>query len=409
MWGRVMIDEQKREGLFGSQLDEGSLEVQFRGWLADHGLMVDAHEAFRCRNGLPANGFSLTGIKVDFPYELSLFSGRRSWPKLEVDTMIEGHVRKAARSRRERLVANLIGKPSTEEGRAELRRWLEALFPSVDDVDYAVWSHWLWTVKATLAGRRNVPLPLMINVTGAQGAGKSWAVRRLCEPLEELALPNCDAALLTDERKRLALTRYNVAVWDELGGLDRADSNALKSTLTSEELEYRPMRQNSSQAIANCCRFIGTSNESVSYLMADTTGARRFYEMECRRRAEFHTMQEIRPEIVWQAVSELEPDPINGFEPELSERQMVLVPVDTVACWLGEEDWYPLGVCGEARIDPSRGLSYTQLRERYSDFSRRTGHAQAMLGASAFRSRLKQEGWETSKACGRTVYRLPAK
>jgi len=304
--------------------------------------------------------------------------------------------------RREQLVASFTGRAATDAGRAALVAWVRCVTgrdPSTTDV--RVMAHWLWLVKRLATGRRT-EYDLMPIVFGGQGGGKSTITERLVEPLAELAT-TISAQTLTDERRFRQLGVCLVGRWEEMQGAGKAEIEALKHTVTAPELSYRELATHSMVIFRRTCSFIGTSNNSVDVMVGDTTGARRFYQLDAPARLDFELMDSIDYRAVWDAVSEAEPAPIHECIAVVREQQAGLVFRDAVSLWLESEGWGRLTVLRVDKADPlvvepydwNKGEEFDDLAARFKHWCNTVG--QNAIGAVALAKRLKQEGFTRTR------------
>ncbi len=246
-------------------------------------------------------------------------------------------IAKMARLRRKELDGKILGKQSSIDAVAEVRRWLKAVTDRVAEPDLLAVLHWLWIVKRKLAGMP-VDRHLMLVLTGsAQGTGKSTAVKCLCSELAELFDPTVTAEVINDERNAPVLAQRAVGLWDEMQGIRGADITRLKHLITTEDVSYRPMRTNSRYSVPMLMTFIGTSNESIADLVRDTTGMRRFYELAVPGRCDWDVINDIDYALIWQAASEEADSPLTGKEVLVEAVQSQLRHRDGVSLWLDEE------------------------------------------------------------------------
>lgn len=374
-------------------------------YVGSEGLYFDAQGCIRNIKTNTLSKRSIPGLSRNFAYlERYNYPISVSYVVETLETIAE----RAAIARAEELKAAILERDSSAEGAAELRRWLLIVTGRTDETDYAVMRHWIWLVKRGLADMK--PLHhIMPILQGKQGGGKSTAICKLLEPLAELAMIPATAAILTDERRAPALASYAVAVMDEMQGVQKADTEALKQTISAESKTYRPMRTTESQTIPIRCRFIGSTNDPVAGLINDTTGARRFYELACPPVLDWKAMDTIDPFKLWTVVSEREPC---SFEPVMGEvrtRQASLRRMDNVSLWLEEESWeFPghilygasldSGAPEKVRLKPGDWVPTRVLRELYVLWCRRVHCSE--LDPAPWGRRLHAEGLIPTKRKG---------
>jgi hypothetical protein len=171
-------------------------------------------------------------------------------------------------------------KPELERGaRTHMSNWLRAvLFRAPTDVELAVMMHFIWQVKRKLFGKR-ARFHMMPVIVSAQGTGKTTAVRRLIEPMSDLA-GTSTLESITDDRTWATFETSYVRMVDEMARADKADMNVLKQLLSEDGyLQYRPLYFNKLVKVKQNVTFIGTSNEDISLIIKDYTGVRRFFQL----------------------------------------------------------------------------------------------------------------------------------
>lgn len=313
--------------------------------------------------------------------------------------------------RRAEIIARVTGKPATDAGRAELGKWVKAITgrsPSDEGIsdearaaavlDLAVMRHWMWMVKRS-ALRRPVDWHIMpILKSTAHGTGKTTAVEILAAPFDELSFP-IDATTLTDERKSLIVTTCLIGRWDEMAGSQKADQEALKRAITEKVHTFRELYTMSTHMRQRSCSFIGTANLPVDVLVQDTSGSRRFYEMQCVR-CDFDLMNSVDALLAWQAVDEAEEAPITEHLEALHAHHDGIKHQDLVSLWLRDDNHWESRVIFRAdQKDPQTipalkaetGYRLDQWAARFRAWC--VGCGQTMPPLPRFNLRLQQEGF----------------
>lgn len=346
--------------------------------IEDEGVTADALGSWRRKQGWSLasveNAKLAAAIATDLRFRYS------SVATAVVVEVIETIQTQQAAARRAQLVAKLTGKPSTDEGRTELRRWLSAVCDGFVEADFYAMLHWLWQVKAKLTRERALS-HLMIVLFGPQGSGKTEAVKRLVASLAELVDPDMSVDTLTDDRAAPQLAYRAVGVLDELAGMSRADFTKLKKKITADCVSYRPMATNSTQTLPHLCTFIGTSNKRVSDVLKDDTGNRRFYEITTADRCDWDAINAIDYDLLWTAVSEDDPAPGVVYAEHIARVLSTQRYVDPVESWLDQV----IDTVG-AEIDCEAAY------DQFDVFCRRNG--EKPLTHTAFGSRLRDLGWD---------------
>ncbi len=315
-----------------------------RAHLAARGLQVDATGAYRV--GLTADalgevagrGVSPGGLARSLWFTMRSQGQRISEATLQ--TIFAELALRAADARYRVLTSRLLGTAATQAGRDLVRRFVQAITPSADDLDVGAVMQWLWQVKRRLAG-----LPtqeeLMLLISGAkQGTGKSTALRKLVEPLAELVI-DVSTHTFSDEREAEVMATHAVGIIDDMARVNATEAADIKRTITQPTVAYRRMRENGRVTAKRLMSFVGTANEPLALLVNDTTGARRFHELTVavNGRIDRAAINAIDYRALWTAVSETDPAPILPLLERLRERQQTLVARDAVSGWLDDETW----------------------------------------------------------------------
>lgn len=368
-------------------------------YLEEKGIVPDALDGWRRADSWILVNNNIASIANDFAFEYRHTDNDVSQARI-LETL-EAMTRRWRDERRAALLATITGKPATDTGEAALKAWVTAVTGACSPLDLAVMKHWLWNCKRMALGMRTEH-DLMPVVYGKQGSGKTTAVQMIVVPMAELAL-DMDATYLTDDRKAPVLAAAIIGRWEEMQGSQRADLEALKHTITSPTIGFRPMRTNQTVILPRTCSFIGTSNLPVDVMIQDTTGARRFVQLTTPERCDWDALQAIDATVLWQSVSETDAAPILDFLHLLREHQVDLVHRDPVSMWLESERWGELYWTRAdtaapyivPRYEPAKGETFEQLSARFGSWCRTTG--QASVGTKNFALRLRQEGFEPPK------------
>lgn len=385
-------------------------------YLAEKGIVPDALDGWRQADSWVLVNNNIASLANDFAFEYRHTDNDVSQARI-LETL-EAMTRRWRDERRAKLLATITGRPSTIDGEDALKAWVTAVTGACSPLDLAVMKHWLWNCKRMALGLRTEH-DLMPVVYGKQGSGKTTAVQMIVVPMAELAL-DMDATYLTDDRKAPVLAAAIIGRWEEMQGSQRADLEALKHTITSPTIGFRPMRTNQTVILPRTCSFIGTSNLPVDVMIQDTTGARRFVQLTTPERCDWDALQAIDAAVLWQAVSETDPAPILDFLHLLRAHQVDLVHRDPVSLWLESEQWNRLHWTRAdqaepyvvAKYDPSKGELFEELSARFGNWCRTTN--QSSVGTKTFALRLRQEGFtqgqKRAAAGGRPrVYYVPAR
>lgn len=305
--------------------------------------------------------------------------------------------------RYESIISGICGRPCTESGMIELTKWCDIISGDQDEgregLIYHVMRHWMWLVKRSAVGLARAHDIMPILYSQRQGNGKSTALRKLCSPFADLMEPIV-AEVLTDSRRATELESYLIGVWDEMEGADRKDLTEIKSAITSQDRTYRVLGSHMTATVVRRMNFIGTSNRPINQIFRDTTGARRYFQIDCYDSLDWDAINALDYELMWQAVSEHDPIPINIVLPMLAEHQAGITHGDSITMWLkaladGGDDaftWEPtpkkIVAIGDYR--PDQGECADDMRWRYLYWCKLRG--EACINGNQFWNRLKEEG-----------------
>lgn len=197
----------------------------------------------------------------------------------------------------------------------------------------AVLRKFVHQTKLKLASR-TVGHHLMPVLTGVQGCGKTSFIESFVSPVSELSR-DADFRMLADDRN-IALWRSYVLVIDEMAYAERSDIEVVKHVITARALDRRPMRTNDVVTIKQRATLIGASNKSLSELVRDETGLRRFVSLPYRSDADWSYLNAVDWLAAWRSVSIDDPDPMDAFRTELAAQQAVSRHVSPVEAWLSD-------------------------------------------------------------------------
>jgi predicted P-loop ATPase len=213
----------------------------------------------------------------------------------------------------------------------------------------AVIKKFMWQVK-----RKGMGLPvtnhLMPVLTGRQGGGKSTLVGNMLQPIFD-GVKQTTFADISDNRL-IDLWETPVLFMDEMSGAKKADMNIVKQSITASVLTRRPMRSNTDVQVQQCATFIGCSNEGLGEIIRDSSGIRRFAELDFAPCPDWEAMKEIDWLMLWHSVDEYGDDPSLHVMDALKEQQEDNRNMCSVEMWAREhahefKDWRKAGVLHE--------------------------------------------------------------
>lgn len=265
--------------------------------------------------------------------------------KNELDDAFEEYLRNLPITRRSQ-VAEVI-RYDLNSDQNMLKRWILAVTGSCEEVNLKVMLHWMWLVKRNLNGLPVVyhimPIIASPQKAGAkkQGGGKSTAILRLIEPIKTVST-TLRMDQVSDDRSFTAFNTYMVGFLDEMAGAGKVEIEDFKRIVTAETLTYRPMRTNIQIQIKNLCSFIGASNNSLSDIIKDTTGLRRFFQINSLEMLNHDEINSIDYISMWKSVDEnLVRGYIEEVLPEISKEQDKIVSKDELEVFMEDNNLYP--------------------------------------------------------------------
>lgn len=221
----------------------------------------------------------------------------------------------------------------TQENLDQLKAFTKAVIGSDSLTEVNVLAHWLWQVKKKI-NHQDPSYHIMPIFFGKQEGGKTQALNHLIKPLNAFRL-NIDLNQMTDDRYFRAMSENYVIVFDEMAGAQRTDMNALKKQITTDYNDYRPMGTNDVFKVRQSCSFIAATNQPVAELLVDTTGMRRFFQINCSDKLDWEAINSIDYDKLWQGIDE---NKHNGYLQEsmneIRQEQQELVAKDAISLFL---------------------------------------------------------------------------
>lgn len=211
---------------------------------------------------------------------------------------------------------NLVGTPSNM-----VEDWVRATISNPSPVDVAVYQHFIWQVKRKLF-ELPVSYHMMINILGPQGVGKSASTTKFLSPLKELVTER-RLSELSDERNAYLLGMVGVVLLEELAGANRTDIDSLKALMSRDKIQSRVLGHNRHLNTYQNATLISTSNQTISEVVADSTGMRRFYEVVFREDKEncWAALNAIDPLELWRSVDHTAPPYVLPFLDQIIDKQ----------------------------------------------------------------------------------------
>ncbi len=224
---------------------------------------------------------------------------------------------------------------------SHLRAWLEAVVGEVRPLDVVALKHFVWLIKRKIFGLYETEFHIMPIVYGKTAGGKTTAVTKLLEPVKELHGQPLQMGILSDERHNYRLNKSYVLFFDEMAWTEKQNLEALKRSITSEEVEWRVMRASRTVRGKNNATLIGAAEKPVRELIHDPNGARRFWQLDAQERIYWAGINAINYREIWQCVDQTQGDsPYRQFSDDmLISQNRVGRAIGSVEEWLTEESF----------------------------------------------------------------------
>lgn len=275
--------------------------------------------------GFPATNALVEAYVLERFYELrdTMPAVRTLWPKDRIQIVLAKTLDHYTSRTIYNLRENLAFDPAKEEDGRACLRWVLGDILNVDNLEIAVdvMRHWMWQVKRYLHGL-HVPAPIMVNILGPQGCGKSQLVTMLvgAPGLFGSFMETASLSTMGDSRDTDLFSSKLVVFFDELAfsseyGDDARNLDAMKKILTSNYNSRRDMRQNSRSKMKRIFSAIAASNSSIVHKIYDPTGMRRYFEIVVKRKDKMTTEEHGR--VFGEPTQALGSHPPDAMDPSL--------------------------------------------------------------------------------------------
>lgn len=233
--------------------------------------------------------------------------------------------------RREAIYSEL--KFNGAEDLTQLERYVKAVTGKIEAKVVGVLAHFIWQIKRRLNDKENL-FHIMPIIYGPQGGGKSWAMRKLAEPLDGLTL-ELQVPEIADNRFYYALNRNFLVLFDEMSGAKKTDVDVLKKQISASHIDVRKLGTNMVSKIKQNASFIGTTNRPVNELIFDPTGARRFYEIKALAKLDWEEIESIDYKALFRGIDETrERGYLEAVLAEVTEDQKDLIGIDELVAFM---------------------------------------------------------------------------
>lgn len=296
----------------------------------------------------------------------SLRQRRHSWRSIEdeliLDTRVQadkisGRVLKAAINRvrdvEERRHFSRVMKPLVKEISAKQREAADHMwsnlatnsFETSADVVMQGLKQFIWLVKRRACGLKTTRqiMPLVLGAT--QGAGKSEFIKKFLDPLGDLVAYSSLAEAIDDRQGDLL--GFPALVVDDVDPLINKQALAkFKFLVTGHETNRRILGSSRSAAFRIACSLIGSANDDVSTLFADSSGYRRLVPMYFRNGQVdrggdpkvWATINVTNMKLLWRSVDMHGPAPIDQIWAQLAVNQGGTGTEGEILAWIRKLD-----------------------------------------------------------------------
>ena len=194
-----------------------------------------------------------------------------------------------------------------------------------------IWRQWIYTIKCRLNGK-SARCPIFPILYGTGGIGKSRGIRKLYSPLppHKCNLVKEGQKVVDSEKHTQLLIEKLVIHLEEMGGMDKASIEKLKTILDMEYVSYVPLYTNTPKQGFVTATFIGSSNTAVKNVLLSTDTNRKWVQVnfyspppegaegrEAFIRARVKAIEDFDYLNLWQSVNEAGPEP---FTEQVYER-----------------------------------------------------------------------------------------
>jgi hypothetical protein len=172
----------------------------------------------------------------------------------------------------------------------------------------------IWRVKAKLLNRPTLQ-HIMMYLRGKQGCGKSSFMRWFLAPVTD-GMIQADFGIFDHDEKQIIMKNTPIIFFDEVARAEKADAAKVKNMMTSETGMFRKLYGEASKG-RMVSTFFGAGNLDLAEVFHDSTGLRRFFQIECRK--DLYTqlgnlMSQVDPLDLWRSVNENEDSPLENDE-----------------------------------------------------------------------------------------------
>jgi hypothetical protein len=196
--------------------------------------------------------------------------------------------------------------------------------------------------KSSVDATAQVPYPVFY---GGQGVGKTFICRELRKPFGELGGPDKVSSMM-DEFNQKKYGLMLISDLDDISKVADRDLANLKNFATSDVLTPRKMRSEENHFIKKITTVVCSSNSPIHDVIPDTTGARRFFQIDVPITGYVDPIRTTDFLKLWQAV-DINWSPSRSEQQVIGDSQRLQRKRDVVEIWWdekGQEEYYGRGI-----------------------------------------------------------------
>jgi hypothetical protein len=196
--------------------------------------------------------------------------------------------------------------------------------------------------KSSVDATAQVPYPVFY---GGQGVGKTFICRELRKPFGELGGPDKVSSMM-DEFNQKKYGLMLISDLDDISKVADRDLANLKNFATSDVLTPRKMRSEENHFIKKITTVVCSSNSPIHEVIPDTTGARRFFQIDVPITGYVDPIRTTDFLKLWQAV-DINWSPSRSEQQVIGDSQRLQRKRDVVEIWWdekGQEEYYGRGI-----------------------------------------------------------------
>ena len=182
--------------------------------------------------------------------------------------------------------------------------------------------HWIWKIKYKMQRYLGIKSPLAKDymlyepiapvLYGGQGVGKTVIITKLTKPFKDAGILGAPTTVSLFENYTFDMISRNfIMVLDDFEQIEKSKIPVMKSIISGEERTGRQKGDQSAKSFKSVASFIFATNEPLNDMIPDTTGNRRFFEIEVKK--SFEALETRDFLTVWKSVDENSP-PISNAE-----------------------------------------------------------------------------------------------